>query len=190
MVVSPKPNTLRGYTYIHMRCSDFLQLYSDYRDGLIEDPRLEGDIRQHLMACNRCMDYDASIARGVMLLKATSDIGPSLSFARRLASRLSQADSESERGVKARSFHAGIMVALMTAAAIALAVGIGSNPDEARSPVGLAGATATPPFVSTPASGDGLVDLTDLSVLPALGTEATGRSQSQVSFTSWVSLSR
>jgi hypothetical protein len=135
------------------------------------------------------MDYDAAIARGVMLLKATSDIGPSLSFTRRLESRLSQTDRESERGVNARSFHAGIMVALMTAAAIALAVGIGSNPDEARSQVDLAGATSVPPFVSTSASGLGLVDLTDLSV-PAFGTEVTGRSQSQVSFTTWVSLSR
>jgi len=172
-----------------MRCSDFLQLYSDYRDGLIEDPRLDGDIRQHLAGCTRCMDYDVSIARGVMLLKATSDIGPSLSFTRRLESRLSQADRESERGVNARSFHAGIMVALMTAAAIALAVGIGSNPDEARSQVGLTGTTAAEPFVSTSASGGRLVDLTDLSV-PAFGIEVTGRSQSQVSFTTWVSLSR
>jgi len=173
-----------------MRCSDFLQIYSDYRDGLIEDPRLDGDIRQHLAWCNRCMDYDASIARGVMLLKATSDIGPSLSFTRRLESRLSQADSGSERGVTARSFHAGIMVALMTAAAIALAVGIGSNPGEARSQAGIEGATAAaPPFVSTSASGVGLVDLSDRGV-PAFGAEVTGKYQSQVSFATWVSLSR
>lgn len=172
-----------------MRCSDFLQFYSDYRDGLIEDPRLEDDIRQHLAACTRCMDYDATVARGVMLLKATSDIGPSMGFTRRLESRLSQADSEPESGANARSFHAGIMVSLMMAAAIALALGIGSNPDQARSQVGLVGATAAPPFVSTPASTGGLVDLTDLGV-PAFGTEVTWRSRSQVSFTTWVSLSR
>jgi hypothetical protein len=172
-----------------MRCSDFLQFYSNYRDGLIEDPRLEGDIRQHLAGCNRCMDYDASIARGVMLLKATSDIGPSLGFTRRLESRLSQGDGESEHSDVARSVHAAIMVVLMLAAAIALAVAIGSNPDEARSQTGLASATAAPPFVSTSASGGRLVDLTDLSV-PAFGTEVAGRSQSQVSFATWVSLSR
>jgi hypothetical protein len=172
-----------------MRCSNFLQLYSDYRDGLIEDPRLEGDVRQHLTECSRCMDYDASIARGVMLLKATSDIGPSLRFTRRLKSRLSQDDGESEVGENARSVHAGIMVVLMMAAAIALAVGIRSDPVDERTQAGVARATPVPATMSNSGSGGGLLDLTGLSV-PAFGTEVTASPISQLSFTTWVSLSR
>jgi hypothetical protein len=172
-----------------MRCSDFLRLYSDYRDGLIEDPRREHEISQHLTGCRRCMDYDASISRGVMLLRATSDIGPSLSFSRRLESRLSQVDGDVKHHDRARSVHAGIMLVLMMAAAVALAVGIGSDPVEAPSQAGLAIVASDPAVVSSPASAGASVDLTDMSV-PAFGTEITGRSRSQLSFATWVTLSR
>ncbi|UCD24097.1 MAG: zf-HC2 domain-containing protein [Gemmatimonadota bacterium] len=172
-----------------MRCSDLLRLYSDYRDGFVDDPRREQEIRQHLAGCRRCMNYDASISRGVMLLRATSDIGPSLGFSRRLESRLSQLDGDMEHRDTKRSLHAGIMVVLMMAAAVALAIGIGSEPIDDATQANVVSVTPAPETVSGPTSGGVLVDLTNMSV-PAFGTEITGRSRSALSFATWVSLSR
>ena len=173
-----------------MRCSDFLRLYSDYRDGEITDPRLESDIGHHLTECGRCMDYDATIARGVMLLRATSDVPPSPGFTHRLERRLSQSNPKAEHIGSTRSVHAGIMVALMMAAAIAVVVGIGSDAAELGPQQEIVTATVpiTPP-VSNTRSGGGMVDLTGLSV-PAFGTEVGSATRSQLSFTTWVSLSR
>ncbi len=73
-----------------MRCSEFLENYSDYRDGVITDAALLDRLAYHSVTCARCMCYDASVARGVMALRATSDLEPSPGFRRRLRGRLSE----------------------------------------------------------------------------------------------------
>jgi len=166
-----------------MRCSDFLQVYSDYRDGLIGDPDLKLQVGDHLAVCRRCMDYDAYISRGVMLLKATAAGEPTVGFQRRLERRLSEEGTANESSPRVRKIHAGIVTVLMMAAGIALAVKIDPAPD-AQLPSPDEVGVAAPPFVAG-ASG-GAVDLTDWSV-PAFSREVA-EPRPQVSFATWVSL--
>lgn len=60
-----------------MNCSEFFELYSDYRDGRLEDASVARSIREHLRECDTCMRYDAVICRGVMTLRSTDDLEPS-----------------------------------------------------------------------------------------------------------------
>ncbi len=169
-----------------MRCSQFLDLYSDYRDGLITDPCLEGEVRMHLRHCRCCMNYDAAISRGVMALRATNNIQPSHpihhdSYHSQPAS--SEAAPELE-GVKAA--HAGIMAGLMTVAAVAILIWSGPAPEEERSSPPVATASSAPPFM-TVAGEVRPVNLTDTSV-PAYGRELPSDSIRRVPFDRWISL--
>jgi hypothetical protein len=137
-----------------MRCTDFLELYSDYRDGLIGDPVLNLDMSQHLITCRRCMQYDARVARGVTVLKTLSDLEPSRVFRRELAGRLAEAPPVRDEPVIPAP--AGIMVALMLLTAVAFFLweaGTGSTqargePPETPRPFPVAVANPGPPFVS------------------------------------------
>lgn len=100
-----------------MHCADFLEHYSDYRDGLIEDQGLLQRLRRHLLVCPRCMRYDARLARGVTVLRSLTDADPSPSFRRQLAARLAAPTPEPERPVVPAP--AGLMVAMMLVAAAA-----------------------------------------------------------------------
>ncbi len=60
-----------------MNCSEFLELYSDYRDGCLKDARVARSVREHLRDCDACMRYDAIMCRGVMTLRSTDDLEPS-----------------------------------------------------------------------------------------------------------------
>jgi len=143
-----------------MNCSEFLESYSDFRDGLIGDPDLVRRISAHLLDCPRCMQYDARLARGVTLLRTLSDLEPSPRFRRELAKQLQTGRLALEEPV--RPAPAGIMVGLMVATAAALVLWAGtrtSGPPAATA--GQAGASlprtqplpaivahASPPFVS------------------------------------------
>jgi len=59
-----------------MDCSEFLELYSDYRDGRLEDASVARSVREHLRDCDACMRYDAVICRGVMTLRSTDELEP------------------------------------------------------------------------------------------------------------------
>ena len=201
-----------------MLCSDFIERYSEYRDGVICDPGLEREIRNHLAGCRKCMDYDAYVSRGVMLLRATSDIAPSIRFTRRLEQRLREEGRSARRSAEARGIGTGVMATLAAAAAITLVIGLASNkwqrPSEPNSPNSAMGPSfnavapmmqggatpvrprmaplaphqaAGPPFIVT-TSGAAGVDLNDQSV-PAFSRDIAAP-QPQVSFTTWVSVSR
>jgi len=137
-----------------MDCTDFLERYSDYRDGLIEDPALWERMSQHLLSCPRCMQYDARVARGVTLFKTLSDIRPSWAFRRRLADRLSSTHLVLDEPVTPAP--AGIMVALMIITAAALFLWettapprqVAVEPDPVVAPLPVAVANPGPPFVS------------------------------------------
>ncbi len=60
-----------------MNCSEFLELYSDYRDGRLESARVARSVREHLSECEACMRYDALICRGVMTLRSVNEQEPS-----------------------------------------------------------------------------------------------------------------
>lgn len=100
-----------------MRCSEFVEHYSDYRDNRIRNPALRAALVRHLERCARCQRYDTLVTRGARLLQA-SDVDPSPRFSRRLRRRLMRADLDQpilpSRG--------GMVAALMVLAAGALMV--------------------------------------------------------------------
>ena len=68
-----------------MRCQDFLQNYSAYRDGL--DARLAADMEDHLEVCPSCANFDRAVREGVELLQGEV-VRPSPDFMERLQARL------------------------------------------------------------------------------------------------------
>ncbi len=101
-----------------MRCSEFLEHYSEYRDGLPLDPWLARRLYEHVRACPDCMRYDAQVQRGVMALRATSDLEPSPRFRRRLNRALAAELLESPNTVRPAA--AGALVGIMLTVAMAL----------------------------------------------------------------------
>lgn len=100
-----------------MRCSEFLEQYSAYRDGLLTDAVQREGLSHHLRSCPRCMRYDALVARGVMALQAC-DLEPSRAFRRRLQGRLTaQAVAVREPTAPAP---AAVLVGLFVVGAVAL----------------------------------------------------------------------
>jgi hypothetical protein len=100
-----------------MTCAEFLDRYTDFRDGLITAPRELRRCQRHLAHCVACRRYDTAVRRGVRALQAaTEPIEPSPDFRRRLDARLER-ERRAAREVPAR---AGIAAALFIAAALAL----------------------------------------------------------------------
>ena len=125
-----------------MTCVEFLERYTDFRDGLITAPRELRRFTRHVAQCPACRRYDAALRRGVQALQAlqaAQTIQPSPAFRRRLDARLAR---ERRRGqVPAR---AGIAAALFVAAALAMVALEGVR----RPPVAQAPVLPRVPFVS------------------------------------------
>lgn len=102
-----------------MTCAEFLNRYTDFRDGLITAPREVRRFERHVARCATCSRYDTALRRAVLALQAVQPIEPSPDFRRRLEARL-----ELERRAvftgPAGAAGAGIAAALFVAAAIAL----------------------------------------------------------------------
>lgn len=81
-----------------MRCSEFLDRYSDFRDGLIADSALLARLRQHLDRCPRCARHHRAVVHGVGLLRSLGEIEPSERFRNRLAERLLAQVGAARRG--------------------------------------------------------------------------------------------
>src|SRR5713226_3404608 len=78
-----------------MTCAEFLQRYTDFRDGLMTTPRDLRRFSRHVAQCAACRRYDAAVRRGVSALQAAETIEPSPEFRRRLDARLAR-----ERGAR------------------------------------------------------------------------------------------
>ncbi|MGD8727216.1 MAG: hypothetical protein PVH40_06200 [Gemmatimonadales bacterium] len=143
-----------------MHCHEFLELYSDYRDGLITDDAIARRMFRHVTTCRLCMQYDARISRGVTAMKVFSDLEPTRGFRGELDGRLARAALETEDPVVPGP--AGLMVGLMVATALALVLW-GGRGDHAwgpaqsvaveqaspeRAPLPAVYANPRPPFVS------------------------------------------
>ena len=114
-----------------MTCAEFLERYTDFRDGLITAPRELRRCERHLCRCASCRRYDTAVRRGVLALQAAGTIAPSRDFRRRLDARLER-ERLAAREVPAR---AGIAAALFIAAALALMALEGTHrPQVARAP--------------------------------------------------------
>src|SRR2546425_121321 len=101
-----------------MTCPEFLDRYTDFRDGLITAPRELRRFGRHLAQCAGCRRYDTAVRRGVLALQAAETIEPSPDFRRRLEVRLER-ERRAAGDVPAR---AGVAAALFIAAALALVV--------------------------------------------------------------------
>ena len=99
-----------------MRCSDFLSLYSDYRDGTLRSPWLRRRLLEHLATCGECARYDGIVSSGIDALRAVEPIEPSERFRVRLRCRLALAQRRTHRATfpwPARVAAAAIVAALI-----------------------------------------------------------------------------
>jgi len=99
-----------------MDCSEFLELYSDYRDGRLEDVSVARSVREHLGECEACMQYDALVCRGVMALRSADELEPTRSVS------LNRLTLLPESTVTHAPAPAKFAAALLVAAAIALLI--------------------------------------------------------------------
>jgi anti-sigma factor RsiW len=91
--------SLSSFGGVKVDCSDFLDRYSDFRDGLLS-AREEGVFRAHLAECAACARHDAAVKRGVELLLRMGEIRPSPDFGARLRRRLMGSGEGGEKGVR------------------------------------------------------------------------------------------
>src|SRR5216110_1446684 len=109
-----------------MTCAEFLERYTEFRDGLITAPRELRRFGRHLTHCAGCRRYDGAVRRGVLALQAAGTIEPSRDFRRRLDARLER----ERRAAGEVPASAGVAAALAM-----LALEGVRRPEVARSPV-------------------------------------------------------
>ncbi|MGH7568188.1 MAG: zf-HC2 domain-containing protein [Gemmatimonadales bacterium] len=116
-----------------MDCAQFLNRYTDFRDGLISASRERRNFERHLACCARCRDYDAAVRLGVRALQSVETIHPSPDFRRRLERRL---DRERAATGPVLAGRAGVAAALLFAVALSLVAleGVVRRPQMARAP--------------------------------------------------------
>lgn len=118
-----------------MICKEFLERYTEFRDGLIAAPRELRRFQRHLVQCATCRRYDEALRRGVAQLSDVETITPSADFRRRLDARIAR-ERASAAAVPAQ---AGLVAAMLVLVALSLLVlEVGRRPQ-------LASATALPP---------------------------------------------
>src|SRR5439155_6568659 len=98
-----------------MTCAEFLERYTDFRDGLITAPRELRRFTRHLALCPACRRYDAALRRGLLALQSIQSIEPSPAFRRRLDARLAREPPRGQRPARA-----GIAAALLVPGAPAM----------------------------------------------------------------------
>ena len=145
-----------------MRCSDFLDNYSDFRDGTVENPVLRRLLLAHLEMCHRCTRYDEVIERGLAKLRAAQPVEPSRRFRTALRRRLA---ASAQKPAALFPVPMRFVGSLVVAAAVATLVIEGLNRNEQEidpltppaGPMPVVRANPSPPFVtfadlSSPAS--------------------------------------
>ena len=114
-----------------MICTEFLDRYTEFRDGLIAAPRELRRFQRHLVQCQTCRRYDAALQRGVAALQGVKTIEPSTDFRRRLDARLAR----ERAGAAAVPARAGLVAAMMVLVALSLLVfEVGRRPQLAQAP--------------------------------------------------------
>jgi putative zinc finger protein len=101
-----------------MICREFLDRYTEFRDGLIAAPRELRRFQRHLVQCAGCRRYDAALRRGVAALHDVETIEPSADFRRKLDARLA-AERSRAAAVPAS---AGLVAAMLVLVALSLLV--------------------------------------------------------------------
>jgi len=100
-----------------MTCAEFLDRYTEFRDGLLTAPGEARRFERHVAQCSRCRNYETTLQRGVRALQAVDVVLPSADFRTRLESRLR---TEGLVAGPTPPAQAGVAAALFIAVAIAL----------------------------------------------------------------------
>lgn len=122
-----------------MECPEFLDRYTEFRDGLVSASRELRRFQRHLVACARCREYDATVRRGIVALQAAEEIEPSQDFRRRLDARL-RAERVKLGGEPVLPIRLGLVAALLLAVAVTLVLR-----ETLRQPARVAEAPQLPP---------------------------------------------
>jgi hypothetical protein len=147
-----------------MRCSQFLAFYSDFRDGVLGDPRLARRVTQHVTSCRRCARYHQAVTQGADLLRNIDGPEPSEGFWPRLRQQLIEEHAHRNRPPVATPRFAAT---LMLAAAVAMFIGEGPTQAENQSPASQRSSRPMPMVTANP--GPPFVGFAELS-LPTIGT--------------------
>lgn len=131
------PTSRNGIAMI-VDCPDFLDRYSDFRDGCM-DAESRSAFESHLQQCDSCARYDRVVRGGVDLFVGTPEIQPSEDFFPRLQHRIFHL--EDARAHTNRRASGASLAAVAIAAAFAFAAwapSISSGDDVHSAPVMLA----------------------------------------------------
>lgn len=145
-------------------CAEFLDRYSEYRDGLLS-PVLSERFAAHLDSCASCARYHRVVVSGVEAFAGLPELSPSTDFALRLQDRLREEEWMARRATSGAPL--GVTVAV--AAALGLAAWLptlGRDPEVAELPAVLA---KGPPPVREPAVSVDLADFELPSYVPIHG---------------------
>lgn len=77
-------------------CPQFLDEYSEFRDGLLSRDRMRA-FQAHLDACESCARYDRVVEQGIRVFRDLPEVEPSQDFIPRLQHRLYHVDEELRR---------------------------------------------------------------------------------------------
>lgn len=125
-----------------MHCSEFLEHYSAWRDGL--EPWRAGAMDAHLSECPSCRIRDEALRHGVAALRDL-ELVPSFGFQRRLARKLASA------GTEHRTPHVAPLAATAMAIVALLVIALASR----RPPVATVQAETEPPVLARPMANAG-----------------------------------
>jgi anti-sigma factor RsiW len=147
-----------------MTCSDFLDGFSDYIDGIGDDTRLDA-ARTHRDACRSCHRYEEVFLRGRELLRGEQALDVPEDFHPRLQHRLYHVDDER---ALARAPSGSATLLLTVAAALTVAAWSPSFLDDPEIEL-------SPIVVSRPAPRPFGIRLPNTSVLPSISPAALDR---------------
>jgi anti-sigma factor RsiW len=115
-----------------MTCAEFLDSYTEFRDGLLATPAEVRRFERHLARCDACRQYDTTVRRAVLALQAAEGVEPSADFRRRLDRRLRRERFLSGPMLPTRI---GLIAALFVAVTIALVAAEGVRRSPRHTPM-------------------------------------------------------
>jgi hypothetical protein len=165
-------------------CAEFLESYSEFRDGLLPLSR-EGGFEAHRKACTSCARYDRVVGGGVQVFRSLPQLSPSPDFEARLRDRLWYLDRSSERHGSGASL-AVTMLICMSIGLSAWLPTLRQSADPVRLPAVVAHAPyhdLNPVLLRSPAPGVSVIPVTTEAFYPqGLLLEPSGSSLTRLAF--------
>ena len=177
-------NAPRSVVLVMVECADFLESYSDFRDGLLP-LSAEADFEAHLKACASCARYDRVVGGGVQVFRSLPQLSPSPDFQARLRDRLWYVDRSSEGHGSGASLAVTMLICLSIGASAWLPT-LRQNGDPVRLPAVVAHAPyhdLNPVLLRSPAPGVSVTPVTTEAFYPqGLLLDPAGASLTRLAF--------